>query len=387
MSLLDKASLVVTPNAVKAGKLYSVIPNTTFGDMTVVRATTATRVNSLGLIESVSVNVPRVDYTNGSCPSLLVEPQRTNLATNSDGNVSTYGTAVNVTNASSSFNSFTNAIQFPNTGLALAYKSIATTAQTYAISVFIKMDDNSVPILSASSTTGNVSLIIGGNIATNNLKVESYGNNVYRLSATATSLGLNNNNGVLRYDTQVLKSFKITGIQLEAASYPTSYIPTVASTVTRNADVISKTGISSLIGQTEGTVFIDFNYNINLGNQDSYLIYIGQSDNSGVNSIYIDYVNGFFRWVVNSGSLTFFYQTSAIIGRNKLALSYKSGKYGAYRNGAIVSLSTNTNMPPLCSKIGINIAKFAIPVLNNVNSAQLYKTQLTDAECVALTTL
>ena len=45
MSLLDKASLVITPNATKASKLYSVIPSDGSGDMTVVRATTATRVN------------------------------------------------------------------------------------------------------------------------------------------------------------------------------------------------------------------------------------------------------------------------------------------------------------------------------------------------------
>ena len=55
MSLLEKASLVVTPNGYKAGKLYSVIPNTALGDMDVVRATTATRVNSLGLIEEEAV--------------------------------------------------------------------------------------------------------------------------------------------------------------------------------------------------------------------------------------------------------------------------------------------------------------------------------------------
>jgi len=84
IGLLDKTSLCITPNAYKESVLYSVVPNTTLGDMTVVRATTATRVNSAGLIEGVGVNVPRIDYTNGSCPSLLVEPQRTNLLTYSE---------------------------------------------------------------------------------------------------------------------------------------------------------------------------------------------------------------------------------------------------------------------------------------------------------------
>ena len=62
MSLLDKASLIVTPNAYKESKLYSVIPNTTLGDMDVVRATTATRVNSAGLIEVVPRNL--LTYSN-----------------------------------------------------------------------------------------------------------------------------------------------------------------------------------------------------------------------------------------------------------------------------------------------------------------------------------
>ena len=79
MSLFESASLVVTPNGAKASKLYAIKPTDGSGDLTVTRATTATRVNSAGLIESVASNVPRLDYTNGTCPSILVEPQRTNL--------------------------------------------------------------------------------------------------------------------------------------------------------------------------------------------------------------------------------------------------------------------------------------------------------------------
>ena len=84
MALFDDASLVTTPNGYKAGTLYSIKPTSGAGDMTVVRATTATRVNSAGLIESVANNVPRLDYSNGTCPCLLVEPQRTNLLTYSE---------------------------------------------------------------------------------------------------------------------------------------------------------------------------------------------------------------------------------------------------------------------------------------------------------------
>ena len=67
MSLLDKTNLLITPNAVKSTKLYSVIPSNGTGDCTVVRNTTATRVNSSGFIESVAENVPRINYNWGCC--------------------------------------------------------------------------------------------------------------------------------------------------------------------------------------------------------------------------------------------------------------------------------------------------------------------------------
>ena len=391
MSLLDKVSLCVTPNAYKTSKLYSVVPNTTLGDMDVVRGTTpATRVNSAGLIETVGVNIPRIDYTNRSCPLILVEPQRTNLALNSDGNVSTYF-SINTTNASSSFNSFVNAIQFPSTGLAVAYKVVSTTVQTYAISAFIKMDDNSVPILSASQTTGNVCLVISGAVATNNLKVESYGNNVYRLSATATSTGANNSNGVLRYDTQVLKSFKVTGIQLEAASYSSSYIPTVASIQTRNADVISKTGISSLIGQTEGTIYAEIKVNKLIGTASRYIFHI--SDGTVNNRIYMAFSgassNVLRGRIFNGGTLQCSIDTSTITttGTYKLALAYKNNDIVFYVNGVQIGTDVVATIPT-CSRvdIGHNYAG-ASQLSDGVANANIFKTRLTNTELAQLTTL
>jgi hypothetical protein len=51
----------------------------------------------------------------------------------------------------------------------------------------------------------------------------------------------------------------LTGAQMEAGAFPTSYIPTTSATVTRAADVASITGaaFSSFYNQTEGTVFSD----------------------------------------------------------------------------------------------------------------------------------
>jgi hypothetical protein len=79
MTLLSEASFLVTPNGYKEDKLYAAIPTNGNGDMTFTRATTATRVDENDLVSSVASNVPRIDYTGGGCPSILLEPQRTNL--------------------------------------------------------------------------------------------------------------------------------------------------------------------------------------------------------------------------------------------------------------------------------------------------------------------
>ena len=79
MTLLDDAKIITTANAGKAGTLYSIKPDSGLADLDITRATTATRVDSAGVIESVAVNEPQLDYSDGSCPSFLVEHQRTNL--------------------------------------------------------------------------------------------------------------------------------------------------------------------------------------------------------------------------------------------------------------------------------------------------------------------
>ena len=84
MGLFKKASVVMTPNGVKAGKVFSVKPANGDGDFTFTRYTAAGiahRESSDGLLKSVASGVPRLDYSDGVCPALLLEPQSTNLVT------------------------------------------------------------------------------------------------------------------------------------------------------------------------------------------------------------------------------------------------------------------------------------------------------------------
>ena len=78
-------TLAMIPSGYKAGKVYSVLPVNGDGDFTTfTRAGQATRVNQSGFIETVDANIPRLDYTNGGCPVLLLEDQKVNNLTYSD---------------------------------------------------------------------------------------------------------------------------------------------------------------------------------------------------------------------------------------------------------------------------------------------------------------
>lgn len=318
MSLLNQASLVVTPNAYKASKLYSVIPSDGSGDLTVTRATTATRVNASGLIESIAANVSRLDYTNASCPSILVEPQRTNLILNS-------ATGTN--------------------------QSVTTTAIPFTLSFY---------------GTGTVTLS-GSHSAT------IVGTGTTRKTYTFTPSA-----GVLI----ITISGTTTNLQLEEGSYATSYVPTTTTSVTRNADVISKTGISGLIGQTEGTVFLDYIWNNNLEDIILFSIY-------GNNSKFMWFRNNGVQFYGNSSNLLF---NSDIISnqnqRYKLAFVYGQNYFKLFINGSLIASSTSGTFSGTFDDIKfspIDSSPFNESIKHNVIS--LFKNKLTDNECITLTTL
>jgi hypothetical protein len=337
------------------------------------------------------LDVPRVDYSNGT-PSILVEPQRTNLLTNSDGNLATYTTSSNVTNATNSFNTFANAIQFGDNSLSrLAYKRnfTPTIGTQYTISVFVQMDDNSLPVLGITSTTGDFGLIINANLATLNPKVEQLGTtNIYRVSVSRIADSTNTQFGVIKYITQSAKGFRITGIQLEVGSNSTSYISTVASTVTRNADVISKTGISSLIGQTEGTIFTEFNFT-NVGTE-KYILNLKDAASSNVIS-FRRLTSGEIRFVLtattSSGTTN---QSTAVLpnGNYKIAYKYISGSIKIFINGSLsFTLNPTFTFGTPISIIELGNQNAGNQINDSIKQLQLYKTALTDQECINLTTI
>jgi len=400
MSLFNDASLILTPNGYKEGKIYSLKPFNGSGDLTVVRNTTATRVNSNGLIETVGLNVPRIDYSNGSCPSILVEPQRTNFALRSEEfNDASWGkTNVTVTaNTTTAPDGTLTADKFIATSAFVTHQIAQITAlNAYTFSVYAKAGEENVFSMWVANATKRAQFNLTlGTIEISTVlssSIEDVGNGWYRCTVYDTTPSLayriygRNGGSYLGNDVD---GFFLWGAQLEAGAYATSYIPTVASTVTRNADVISKTGISDLIGQTEGTLFANINFN--KSNEARRIL--GLSDGTTNNRIVlaIESNNSFRALIVENGNVSTVIDTlsNRPNGLYKLALIYKLNNFAFYVNGQLIGTDNLGNVPTTSQ---IFLGKFETSSLStflndSINICALFKTALTDQECIELTTL
>jgi hypothetical protein len=174
------------------------------------------------------------------------------------------------------------------------------------------------------------------------------------------------------------------GIQFEdSASYATSYIPTYGSAVTRNQDTGSISSASSLIGQTEGTLFLKFKHtneavglvSINTGNIGNRL-YIGTDTNGLISQVRVSY------------STQAFFDTSLTIGTTyKCALAYKENDFVLYVNGSQIGVDTNGLVPSSLSRIAFQQANGNDSMPQPLNEVLVFKTRLTNAELATLTTI
>ena len=172
------------------------------------------------------------------------------------------------------------------------------------------------------------------------------------------------------------------GFQCEAGSYETSYIgPTLGAAVTRVADACSKTGISSLIGQTEGTIYIEVNTNQHISEL---------SDDTSANRIVFytdgsDYLRNLIRASASTSSNI---QTNTTIqAGDKIALAYANNDAVIYKNGVQIGSDTSVTIPAT-SKINVG-SDFneTLSTTNSVNQVLLFKTRLSNAQLAELTTL
>jgi len=361
------------------------------------------------------LNIPRLDYSLGSCPNILLEPQRTNLVTFSEqlDNAAWNKIASTITaNSTTSPSGITNADTFSADGTSSSHlvqtNSISVASgTTYTSVIYAKKNTNNfLQIISASTTggmfanfdlangvVGSVGTITGSNPTSS---ITSVGNGWYRCSMTYTpnattsavhTYAIVSSASAARVEINSLStSVFLWGAQLEAGAYATSYIPTSSASVTRNADVISRGNIftNGLITASGGTWFVELrmptrardNSNVIMSITDTTLNDISLNGGTGGNTYIISKnVNGIF-------SNVYF---SAVNQNNpiKLAIKWNGTTADVFQNGVkVVSATafTATSMQSFRTHpSGVGAPAF-------INSMALFPTPLTDTQCIALTT-
>jgi hypothetical protein len=205
------------------------------------------------------LDIPRIDYSTGTA-SLLVEPQRTNVLLRSEE-------FDNASWAKSSVGSGVNPVVTANFAISpdgtqdadrIVFNTPLSTDISQITQTISLTGSSTGSVYLKAETSGDVGKVIAIRFNSAGYTLVTLTNNWQRFSVTATALSsfdiaLRPAIGTSTGSVSVLA----WGAQLEAGSYATSYIPTIASSVTRNADVLGRTGISGLIGQTEGTMYCE----------------------------------------------------------------------------------------------------------------------------------
>ena len=334
---MTKPQFALIPSAYRNSKVYSVLPVDGSGDITFSRSSEAARVIENGLIENVLSNIPRLNWLNANCPSLLLEPLRTNYGLNSTdasqwSSVSGSQSVTKTQNyAISPDGTHTAArIQATATGSNYSLIQLSTSSITgsYTGSVYLK------------SNTGNTENVI---VYGRNTSVTSYpiGNEWQRIEiqGSGTSgqnlylfLGSFPNNGS---DESV--DILVWGGQLEQGEFATSFIETQTNPTTRSADVTS--GVLLPYNKSEGTMFLDIKAFNNDGNS---VIRLGDN---GANIISFTFStnNNLFILLNNAYSSPITSYTYIHDGeRQKYAVKWQGDNYYIYINGLLVISALNT---------------------------------------------
>ena len=323
------------------------------------------------------LNVPRLTYQNGGggCPSLLLEPQRTNLALYSeqyDNAAWTKQSGTSVTaNQTISPDGTLNADLVVGNGSSGILQSglIVSTTTNNTKSIYLKgVSGGEVVILKDPNVT------IGNTICTLTTSWQRFTLSETQILGLAGIWVANIPSG----------GIYVWGAQLEVGSYATSYIPTVASSATRIADDCTKSGIGALIGGTSGTVFFDIKTNpvLSSANYKQFCYYF-----DSVNAQSYLYLDGANKITTNSNWGSLFYNTALQPNtRYKVALVYALNDFALYLNG--VSVATTLSGTPKNNE-RISIGQLA----GNENAEFVFNqythfpTRLTNAQLATLTTI
>lgn len=326
---------------------------------------TGTSAAQSGILE----DMPRLDYS-GSCPSLLLEPQRTNKLVHSEY-----------------FDSWTqNAVDLDFGYLApdgtySAYKVTDNTGQNNAslyIGGILYNDTRSIWARTTSGT-GSVDLMTYFENTNNTFNITEEWQR-FDVSSVTTSVGSTNFYAV-DFRGGGLNEVILWGAQAEVGSYPTSYIPTYGTSQTRSKESFNMNLQSQGIfesSDTQGVLMIEYE-KPNTGENVDLVRFMGAGANgrgfiynSGVNFA-SDWAGGVSGVIDHDGNNKTIWRLNTLSAGN---MFHNGSKLGGEATGTAWS--------------DIRLLRFNMEGSGGVlriKQILLFPTALTDSECIALTTL
>ena len=412
---MAKPKLALIP-ASQGSELFSVLPSSGVGDFDFSRSGAATRINSQGLIEEVEdgvsrLNYPMIDGKVVGCPHHILEPARTNLI----------GYSEDFSNSDwTKFNSsvIANSIISPD-GTLNASKLIEDTANgthrisdtiivsgtgvAYTQSVFAKSGGNGryLRMFRGSGTYNNAvfdlengTIVAQGGSRLISTKIEKYPNGWYRCISTyttqfgniATYYGLQNDN-TDSYQGDGTSHIYLWGAQLEAGSYPTSYIPTNGSAVTRSAETANDSGDAATFNDSEGVLMAEISALVDDQTRRQISVSDGTTDNV-VRLHYNDSGSNIIRFQIRTNGaiqVSKEFSVNDIKEFHKVAIFYRLNDVKFFIDGIEVGTDTTAVMPSGLSVLEFNQGNGAFPFYGKTKQLQYYDSALTDSELEQLT--
>ena len=350
------------------------------------------------------LDIPRIDYTNGE-PSILLEPSRQNIITNSNSNNLNFA----LDQTSMTYNQIVspeglnNGILFEQTGSTASNSAynfgLPTTDGTYTYSIFIKAKDSTKvrfyfsdgsALAQDLNPTNMREGVISGNL---NLELKAYSNGWFRVSFSRTLSSASTHRFSIYPDyNNTQKGVYIYGLQVEVGSYATSLIHTSGGAVTRSADAANNAGNSDLINSTEGVLYAEIKSFIETP---THRKTIALSDaTSSQNVVRIFYLNNTANQIrvqvrANNSltaSLSKIVQTT--LEYHKVAIKYKENDFALWVDGVQAQTHTNGAVPSANTMFSLDFSDGNDT--NNFNEGAIkmvavFKEALTDLELEKLT--
>ena len=377
-----------------------------------------------GSVDNISVkevidatNIPRIDYTDGTA-SLLLEPQSTNLVTDSQNYNSTCwgGQRGDLSDGGGGLfylspNSNVIKYEVNQTGFNQMYyrlPSSVTIGNTYTKQGYVKCDDAPYIHFQVQTLSGNPTIVwdnVNNVVISSGASIDSYNitslngwvkaeitytatvATIYASLKTYFSTSSTDNSAGVPIGTIAYQTF----VQLEEQSYATSYIPTSGAIATRLADVVTGAGDATTFNSTEGVLYAEMASLSNVVPSN----YISISDGTYNNRLSILYTSGSniiraFLRVGGASQVDMTFSVADIKDFHKVAFKYKENDFALWIDGVEVGADTSGSTMPsgTLSKLSFSEINTAAGLFRGkVKSVITYNTALTDAELECLTTI